>query len=83
MSVLASNYSKIFDITANINDLLKALEIDQQYIIGKTAEPKFKYHLEETYKSNNMVQKIAPIKDELLKSTFELGPNVERKGISL
>ena len=61
----------------------KALEIEKNYIIGKSFEPKLNYHLAMIYKANNMIAKVAPIKEELLKSTYELGPNLERKISSL
>ena len=67
----------------NMGEKQKALEIEEQYIVGKTAEPKLKYHLAEIYKGNNMNQKIVPIKEELLQSVFELGPNLEKKVINL
>jgi phosphopantetheine adenylyltransferase len=67
----------------NMGNKQKALEIAQQHIAGKSFEPKLNYHLAVIYKANNQMDKVAPIKEELLKSTFELGPNLERKIISL
>lgn len=67
----------------NMGDAKKALEIEQKYVVGKSFEPKLNYHLATIYKANNMDAKIVPIKEELLKSTFELGPNLEKKIISL
>lgn len=67
----------------NLGDSKKALEIAQKYVVGKSFEPKLNYHLATIYKANNMQAKIAPIKEELLKSTFELGPNLEKKIINL
>jgi tetratricopeptide (TPR) repeat protein len=61
----------------------KALEIAQKYVVGKSFEPKLNYHLAAIYKANNKNDKIAPIKEELLKSTFELGPNFEKKIVNL
>jgi predicted Zn-dependent protease len=63
----------------NMGNKQKALEIAQQYISGKSFEPKLNYHLALIYKANNQLDKVVPIKEELLKSTFELGPNLERK----
>lgn len=57
----------------------KALEIAQKYVVGKTFEPKVQYHLAMIYKSNNRMNKVAPIKEELLSSIYELGPNMEEK----
>ena len=48
-------------------------------MVGKTSEPKAMYHLAMIYKSNNFSEKVTPIKEELLSSSFELGPNLERK----
>ena len=67
----------------NLGDKQKALEIEQKYVEGKSFEPKLNYHLAVIYKANNKLDKIWPIKEELLKSTFELGPNLERKINSL
>ncbi|KAB1157858.1 tetratricopeptide repeat protein [Flavobacterium luteum] len=67
----------------NLGDAKKALEIEQKYVVGKSFEPKLNYHLATIYKANNLTTKIAPIKEELLKSTFELGPNLEKKIITL
>lgn len=63
----------------NLGDAKKALEIEQKYVVGKSFEPKLNYHLATIYKANNMIAKITPIKEELLKSSFELGPNLEKK----
>lgn len=63
----------------NLGDSKKALEIAQKFVVGKSFEPKLNYHLATIYKANNMENEIAPIKQELLKSTFELGPNLEKK----
>lgn len=67
----------------NLGDKEKALEIEQKYVEGKSFEPKLNFHLATIYKANNKLDKVWPIKQELLKSTFELGPNLERKIISL
>jgi hypothetical protein len=57
----------------------KALAIAKKYVVGKSSEPKVQYHLAMIYKSNNEYQKVAPIKEELLSSMYELGPNLEKK----
>ena len=57
----------------------KALEIAKKYVVGKSFEPKVQYHLAMIYKSNNENEKVAPIKEELLASIYELGPNLEKK----
>lgn len=63
----------------NLGDTKKALEIAKKYVVGKSFEPKLNYHLAMIYKANHLNLEIAPIKKELLKSTFELGPNLEKK----
>lgn len=63
----------------NIGETQKALEIAQKYVAEKSFEPTLNYHLATIYKANNLFYKIAPIKEELLKSTFELGPNFDKK----
>jgi lipoprotein NlpI len=67
----------------NMGEKQKALEIAQKHIAGKSAEPKLNYHLAEIYKANNQLDKVVLLKEELMKSTFELGPNLEKKVISL
>lgn len=57
----------------------KALEIAQKHVIGKSFEPKVQYHLAMIYKANKEIQKVAPIKQDLLASLYELGPNFEKK----
>jgi hypothetical protein len=48
-------------------------------VVGKSFEPKVQYHLAMIYKSNNLAFKTKPIKEELLSSLYELGPNFEKK----
>ncbi len=61
----------------------KALEIAQKHIVGKSFEPNLNYHLAVIYKANNQRDKVEIIKEELMKSTFELGPNFEKRIIQL
>jgi tetratricopeptide (TPR) repeat protein len=63
----------------NIGDVKKALEISQKHVEGKSFEPTLNYHLAMIYKANNRIDKVVPIKKELLGSIFELGPNMESK----
>jgi len=63
----------------NLGEVKKALEIEQQYVVGKSFEPKLNYHLATIYKANKMNAKVAPIKEDLLKSVYELGPNLEKE----
>jgi predicted negative regulator of RcsB-dependent stress response len=63
----------------NVGDVRKALKIVQNHVVGKSFEPRVQYHLACIYKSNNLTEKILPIKEELLGSVYELGPNFENK----
>ena len=63
----------------NLGDSKKALEIAEKYVVGKSFEPQLNYHLAAIYKANNITAKIAPMKEELVNSIYELGPNMEQK----
>ncbi len=63
----------------NLGQNEKALEIAQEHVIGKTAEPKANYHIALIYKANNLSTKAAPIKEDLQSSIYELGPNLEKE----
>jgi tetratricopeptide (TPR) repeat protein len=63
----------------NMGQSKKALEIAKAQVVGKSFEPKVQYHLAMIYKANNEIDKVAPIKEELLSSIYELGPNFEKK----
>lgn len=63
----------------NLGDTKKAAAIAEKYVDGKSFEPELNYHLAEIYKANNMTSKFAPIKADLLKSIYELGPSFENK----
>jgi tetratricopeptide (TPR) repeat protein len=53
-----------------------ALGTIEDYVIGKTYEPTALYHAALVYKANGLVEKVAPLKEELLGASFELGPVV-------
>jgi len=61
----------------------KALEIVETHIIDKTFEPETLYHVAEIYKAVGNIDKVKPLKKELLASLFELGPTMEQKINSL
>ncbi|RXR18399.1 hypothetical protein EQG63_09020 [Flavobacterium amnicola] len=63
----------------NLGDYKKALEIAQKHVAGKSFEPELNYHLAMIYKSNKMSNLVQPIKEDLLTSTFELGPSFQQK----
>jgi tetratricopeptide (TPR) repeat protein len=57
----------------------KALEIIEQHVIDKTFEPVVQYHIAEILKANGQTERIAGIKQELLESSFEVGPVMTQK----
>jgi tetratricopeptide (TPR) repeat protein len=63
----------------NLGQKEKALEIAQKFVVGKSFEPTLNYHLAEIYKANNLLDKVIPIKKELISATYELGPSFEPK----
>jgi tetratricopeptide (TPR) repeat protein len=63
----------------NLGNTKKALDICEKHIINKSFEPEINYHLAEIYKANKMNDKIKPIKEDLLSSIYELGPNMKEK----
>jgi tetratricopeptide (TPR) repeat protein len=67
----------------NKGDKEKALEIANQFVAGKSFEPQLNYHLAVIYKANNQLEKVKPIKKDLMNSLYELGPNYESKIKSL
>lgn len=75
----ADSYDLLAWSYLNVGEPKKALEIAQRHVVGKSFEPKVQYHLAMIYKSNNLAAKIAPIKQELSGSLYELGPNFENK----
>jgi tetratricopeptide (TPR) repeat protein len=75
----ADSYDLLAWSYLNLGQNKKALEIALNHVAGKSFEPKVQYHLAMIYKSNNLSQKSAPIKEELLSCLYELGPNFEKK----
>lgn len=63
----------------NLGNTKKALEICEKHVANKSFEPEINYHLAEIYKANKMTDKIKPIKEDLLSSIYELGPNMKEK----
>ncbi|MFV8345757.1 tetratricopeptide repeat protein [Flavobacterium sp. ZB4P13] len=75
----ADSYDLLAWAYLNVGENKKALEIVQNHVVGKSFEPKVQYHLAMIYKSNNLALKTKPIKEELLSSLYELGPNFDKK----
>lgn len=51
-----------------------ALKTIEQYVQGKTYEPKALYHAAMVYKANGMDDKVEEIKEGLMGATYEIGP---------
>lgn len=74
---------EVYSVLAHILNLKgeykTALQIAETHVIGRTYEPEVYYHLAKIYKSNKQIDKIVPIKKELLESSYELGPVLIRE----
>lgn len=51
-----------------------ALKTIEEYVAGKTSEPKALFHSALIYKANGMKEKVATLKEELMGAFYELGP---------
>ena len=60
-------------------DPKNALYIAEKHVAGETYEPETLFRLAEIYKANGKAEDAANLKDELLASTFELGPLAAKK----
>jgi tetratricopeptide (TPR) repeat protein len=56
-----------------------ALHIAVDNVLNKTFEPEAMYHLAKIYKANGKLLEAKKLKKELLESSFELGPLVEKE----
>lgn len=52
----------------------EALKTILTYVEGKTSEPMALFHSALVFKANGLDDKVIPLKVELLKASFELGP---------
>jgi tetratricopeptide (TPR) repeat protein len=59
-------------------DYQKALNIAQNYTIGKSFEPQIVYHNAEIIKATNHSKVDAEVKKDLIASLYELGPSLEK-----
>ncbi|WP_428742829.1 tetratricopeptide repeat protein [Tenacibaculum sp.] len=64
-------------------DFKKALEVANTHVVGKTFEPKVQYHIAKIYKANGINDKAMLLKEELLESSFELGPLMTEKILNI
>lgn len=67
----------------NQGDVEDALEIMENHVVGKTFEPEAMFHLAHIYKANGKLDEVKELKEELLQSTFELGPMATQKVLKL
>lgn len=61
------------------NNNKDALITIEKHIVGKTNEPLALYYMALVFKANGMNNRVADLKEELLESSFELGPLLMRK----
>lgn len=66
-----------------LGNFKKANEITVKYVYQKSFEPELNFHVACIFKANKKIEKYKTIKKDLLKSTYELGPNFESKIIDL
>ncbi len=60
-------------------NILEALKIVENHIVGHTFEPMALYHSAEIYKAAGMVDKANALKKEIAESSYELGPIIAEK----
>ncbi|WP_299256812.1 tetratricopeptide repeat protein [uncultured Aquimarina sp.] len=76
-----------YDLKAYIlnlkGDHKEALSIAENYIVHKTFEPLASFHIAQIYKANNLSKKASSIIEELIGSSYELGPVISQKIINL
>lgn len=60
-----------------------ALKMAETCVVNKTFEPEALFHLAKIYKANNLNEKTAELRKELLESTYELGPLMEQEIVQL
>ena len=70
----AASYDLLAWATLKNGAVRDALTIAEKHVVGKTYEPEALYHLAEIYKANDMPEKAKRLKDELVESSYELGP---------
>jgi len=63
----------------NKGNYVNALLIAEEHVANKTFEPEALFHLAKIYKANGKLVEAQDIKKDLLESTFELGPVMERE----
>lgn len=63
----------------NQGDVEDALKVMENHVVGKTFEPEALFHLAHIYKANGKLDEVKKLKEELLESTFELGPIAAQK----
>lgn len=61
------------------NEIEKALQIVEDYVVGHTYEPDVLFHIAQIYKANGVENNLQELKEELLDAEFELGPIMAQK----
>lgn len=70
----AQSYDLLAWTHFNQGETADALEVIENHVAGKTFEPEVLYHMAEIYKANGKLDVAQVLKNELLESSFELGP---------
>lgn len=70
----AQSYDLLAWTYYNHGDVADALKVVETHVAGKTFEPEALYHMAEIYKANGKTEAARDLKQELLESSFELGP---------
>ncbi|MDT0607112.1 tetratricopeptide repeat protein [Croceitalea rosinachiae] len=77
------SYSLLAHVYLKKEDYIRALEIVNANVIGKTYEPALLLNAAEVYKANHQFEKVKEIKLELADAIYELGPASKEKIASL
>lgn len=70
----AQSYDLLAWTYYNQGNISDALEVIETHVVGKSFEPEVLYHMAEIYKANGKTDTAKALKEELLESSFELGP---------
>ena len=60
----------------NQGNISKAQTIIEEFVDGHTSEPEVLYHIAVIYKAVGKLDEVKPLKEELIASLYELGPNM-------
>lgn len=71
------SYDLLAWVYYNDGNIKEALQIMEAHVVNKTSEPDVLFHMAKIYQANGVHDKVKGLKEELLESTFELGPLME------